>query len=162
MEKFKKVVRLGTTRTWGGRYVSVFCKIEFKEDVLSISGVVAPTDMGNAFSCGQIIDDAESVEHYAKGWNKAMVSKFTEIWKKYHLNDLHSGTIEQENYIENCCPNSDYTTRVNALKKANLYTVKYNGKDYTYGNSYLFRPVPENVLEFLVNLPVADREPAWI
>jgi len=162
MENFEKVVRLGTLSTYSGRYVSVFCKIEFKDDVLSIYGVVAPTSSGNAMSCGQITDEIMYVEHYAKGWNKSIVSKFADIWKKYHLNDCHSGTIEQENFLEKSYADCDYETRVDALKKANLYTVKYNGKDYTYGNSYLFRPVPEDVLEFLVSLPVADREPAWI
>jgi hypothetical protein len=37
-----------------------------------------------------------------------------------------------------------------------------NGKPYRYGSAWLRRDVPEDVLAWLVGLPNADRDPAWV
>ena len=56
----KKVVRIGTISVDGGKLgsrvtASIFCKIEYKDDKLSISGVVGPMRNGDALgSSGQI------------------------------------------------------------------------------------------------------------
>jgi len=99
MKPFKKIIRLGTTKTHGGRIYSIFCAIDWKMDTinspknrhLSISGVEGPLPSGNAMgSCGQIDMDWGKATMYfrikpAPGWTHAMMGKFFSIWKQYHL-----------------------------------------------------------------------------
>lgn len=50
-----KTVRLGTTKLWK-RNANVFCKIQFVDGKLSITGVEGPLKSGNCLgSCGQIV-----------------------------------------------------------------------------------------------------------
>lgn len=83
---------------------SVFCKIEYKDGKLSISGVEGPMSNGDAHgSCGQIemgykhgnpdYDDKRysshtEIKHFAAGWTKEMWLKFLDIWHEWHLNDM--------------------------------------------------------------------------
>lgn len=95
-----KVVRLGTVEKFGrhGRKVkaSIFCKIEFDGERLSIMGVVGPTSNGDAYgSCGQItIPPAETID-LAPAWSPAMVDRFREVWDHWHLNNMRAGCEHQ-------------------------------------------------------------------
>ncbi len=84
-----KIVRIGTSKTHGGRGYSIYCHIRFKDGRLSISGVEGPLSSGNALgSWGQIDMHDWHISAYAPGWNKALEIKFRKVWKRWHLNDL--------------------------------------------------------------------------
>lgn len=88
---FSKVVRVGQ-----GENGDVFCKIEFANGKLSISGVEGPTRNGNARgSCGQIVMSEWNIGTYAPGWDAEIEKKFREIWDTWHLNDMRAGCQHQ-------------------------------------------------------------------
>lgn len=168
-ESIDKVVRIGSVKTYGGRWASVYCIIEYKNGRLSISGVVGPLHSGNCLgSCGQIIMSWTPIVKYAKGWTPSMVNRFLDVWDRWHLNDLQAGTPEQMDYVRNYRKNharanySDYEELCSALKTAGLYEViRADGALYKYGHGWIFEPVPADVLQFLDSLPVSDKTPAW-
>lgn len=153
MSNFKKVIRPGKTKI-GNKLYSVYCEIEYTEGRLSITGVEGPFKNGNAAGgCGQIdmgineIGVDSYIEKYAIGWNKEMMEKFFDVWKNWHLNDLQAGCEHQremewgkEEDIGKPCPVCGYK----------------------YGTAWLRKEVPEDVLEFLQNLPETDKTPAWV
>ena len=116
----------------GTRKYPMFCKITMKEGIFSISGVIGPTQGGNAMGgCGQIDmdfyhkDPAENdTRHsdllkpsdlrFSKGWTVKLWYEFLHIWKLWHLNDLQAKTI------------------------------------------------PADVIEFIEKLPETDRTPNWV
>lgn len=72
----------------GGRFERGFCKIEFSEGKLSISGVIGPRSNGDCRgSCGQCVDEIREGTP-AEGWTKEMVNRFCDLWEKWHLNDM--------------------------------------------------------------------------
>lgn len=88
-----------------------------------------------------------------------------DLWKNYHLNDMHAGTPEQEKAIEEWWKTQghkyDYKEICEYLKSINLYEVsvstidlkanpKYVGskeKTYKYGHDWLKEEIPEIDLE---------------
>jgi len=172
MNDFKKIVRIGTCRTYGGRGYSVYCKIEYRGGKLSISGVEGPLPSGNCIGgCGQI-DMHLRPSHfrtYARGWNTAKVLKFLEIWDQWHLNDLRAGTPRQMEALRShwkANPNEargydksrEYLESIGLL--LDVHPVK--GDPHKFGSAWLTEPVPDEALEFLKSLPDADKEPAWV
>lgn len=105
MGPFQKIVYLGDLKARRGRN-PVFCKIEFKDDHLSVTGVIAPTRNGDCESCGQIemslqLDNFVS---FAPGWNADLVAQFLETWRHWHLNDLRAGCEHQRAAGWKLCP----------------------------------------------------------
>ena len=165
-EIINKVVRIGSVKSDGGRWASVYCSIEYKNGRLSISGVVGPLSSGNCLgSSGQIIMSWAPIVKYAKGWTPSMVRRFLDIWGRWHLNDKRDGTPEQMDFIRNYRKNhvrADYEELCGALETAGLYEViMSDGTSYKYGHDLLFESVPDDVLQFLDGLPVSDKKPAW-
>jgi hypothetical protein len=72
-----------------------------------------------------------------------------EMWKKYHLNDMHAGTPAQEAALADFeekekAPISDYYDwAVEKLRSINLY--EDNG--YKYGSSWLCEEIPQSAIE---------------
>ena len=75
------------------------------------------------------------------------------FWKKYHLNGMHSGTVEQEKaineYLEKNNKKYDYTEVCDYLKSINLFEVEYNGKPYKYGHSWICQEIPKEDLDLM-------------
>ena len=107
--KIDKVVRLGTIQQ-GRRWASIYCKIEYKDGKLSISGVIGPLPSGNALGgCGQI--DMEFKENDSRGyytfadikkapnWDNGKIAKFFQIWKVWHLKDVPQDILEFLAYL---------------------------------------------------------------
>ncbi len=115
---FNKVIRIGTVPANGrvdGRRASVYCKIEYKNERLSITGVIGPLASGNCLgSSGQINSEfrhrdktmnrpchpyqhlyGRGLINFAPGWNWRMWQNFLELWHKFHLNDMHAGCRHQ-------------------------------------------------------------------
>lgn len=86
----KKIVMPALCETGWKRKVrsKAFCKIEYEDGRLSISGVIGPRANGNcAGSAGQCYDDIAK-GHPAQDWDREKLKKFIGIWKTWHLNDL--------------------------------------------------------------------------
>lgn len=112
MENFKKVVHVGTVPCGRAR-ARVFCKVEFKDGKLSISGVEGPLASGNCHgACGQIDmnyahNDSTHAEvvgrglirpkdmKFAKGWDEDKWLKFLDVWARWHLNEMRPGCEHQ-------------------------------------------------------------------
>lgn len=166
MTDFSKVVHIGRNNEG-----QIFCKIKYKDKKLSISGVIAPKRNGDASSCGQIYDSLidDDVIPNSKGcaWNNKSIVKFVRIWKKWHLNHAQAGSPRQTKYLEdNPITGGDYYTQAcEALKEAGLNPDNdyiYNGKPYNYGHSWLPIEVPQNIVNYLHQLPDTDIQPAWV
>lgn len=168
-ENFRKTVRLGTIDTGRGRFASIFCFIEFHDGRLSIQGVEGPLASGNCLgSCGQII-------RMAAAWTRPMLRRFFQVWKEHHLNDLRAGSPDQEAFLAGYAEgsaklaaagvNSDpYPDRSAALAAAGINpdpNYLHEGKPYVYGSAWLTTPVPQDVVDFLRNLPAADQPCPW-
>lgn len=117
-DDFTKVVRLGARPFFSGyrweynakgnrvqvpvdRPFSVFCKVEFKDGRLSITGVEGPKRNGDAAGgCGQISMhmDAEYFDgfEFAPGWDITSARRFLTIWDEWHLNDMRSYSPAQK------------------------------------------------------------------
>ena len=66
-----------------------FCKIEWDDGKLSISGVIGPLPSGNCQgSAGQCRDEIRA-GYPATGWTREMLDKFCDIWDRWHLNDMN-------------------------------------------------------------------------
>ena len=163
---FTKTVRLGK-----GPDGHVFCKIEFADGRLSISGVEGPEANGNCRgSCGQILTSLSSVKTCAPGWTLGLIAKFRAVWKAWHLNDMIAGSPAQRlylaaNHVTCVYPQSLYVVECEALAAVGLNpdpSYLHNGKPYEYGSAGLRADVPADVLEFLRGLPDADITPAWV
>jgi len=166
MENFTKVIRIGTT-VQDRRNASLFCKIQYNDGKLSISGVEGPLSSGNALgSCGQIIMSDWDIAQFAPGWNAEKVSEFREIWNRYHLNDMKAGSPKQEEFLDSLDDDyrsagfsSHYDWACSVLEEAGLHpdlTYMHNGSPYRYGSAWLREEVPAEVLEWLYALPDTD------
>lgn len=161
----------------------VFCKIEYTDGRLSITGVVDPYPSGNAWGdCGQIIMDFKEFDK--RGWlsvndviptngmNRKSLYKFLKIWDEWHLNDMHSECEHQQElgwtYDEY---HGEWLPDLNAEPdEAGEYPLKHHPYlghacpvcGYRIGSAWTMREVPADVLEFLQSLPDTDRTPNWV
>lgn len=97
-------------------------------------------------TCGQCFDSI------AKRTHNLQFRKLYRLWKLYHLNDMHAGTIEQEKAIDEWKSKGnpyDYTEACEYLKSVGLYEVEYNGEPYIYGHGCLYWDIPENDLKVI-------------
>lgn len=92
MKNFKKIINPCTNEVYiyngKERRVNSFCKIEYQDGRLSITGVIGPKSNGNCWgSCGQCADEIRKGEP-TKEWTFEMLQKFCDIWDEWHLNDM--------------------------------------------------------------------------
>lgn len=117
------------------------------EKNLSICGSVK---QGRNYVCGgQCLDDylAISCNNY-----KNLYKVVSELWNKYHLNDLHAGTTRQTKALNWLKENNkdfdyDYGKSCNFLEDNGLLVDKVDGQDYTYGHSWLFEKIPDSEMK---------------
>ena len=122
----QKVVRLGTTEI-NNRQESVFCKIEYKDGRLSISGVEGPRCDGNAAGVMRSDQmDAPKIDHLAPGWTEEMLKNFWYVWHVWHLNDMHpecehqralGWTCEKKVKVRTWTTTMETYTTINNIKK---------------------------------------------
>jgi hypothetical protein len=172
VKEMKKVINPFTFD--GGGVIRVFCEIEYKEGRLSITGVEGPLRSGNCIGSSGQIDmgwfpfnpDGRGVE-FSAGWGREMVSKFFEVWDRWHLNDMRAGTARQEAAIREWKKTNkyEYTAACEYLKSIGLFEDSeyiHNEKPYKYGYGWLKEEIPQDVLDFLESLPVTTVTPAWV
>ncbi len=165
---FKKTVRLGTMMSRGGRWISVFCWIEYKADgELTISGVEGPLPSGNAVgSCGQIHNYLAATHiNPAPGWTAVTMTRFFMIWDRWHLNNMRAGSPAQRLFVDMLpLDQHHYKKALAALTDAGLSpdpNYMHEGKPYVYGSAWLKETVPQTTLAFLKSLPDTDKPSAW-
>ena len=117
----------------------------FNEDTQTFSAYAIYYNGG-----GQCLD--KLMEIY-KEQNIAVPSRIkllTELWEKYHLNDLHAGTPEQENYLHSIGITNfgnNYKKCCEELKKVNLYECEWKGKKSYFGGSWFHWDIPAEDME---------------
>jgi hypothetical protein len=150
----KKVINLGKVDYNGiGRKINtVEIKIELKEKetathyetLQTISNVPVFTASGGIWNniksdyicCGQMIDEIAKLFP-----NYKQVQRIKEIWERFHLNDMKTGTKKQTE-IRNETKLTDYEEICAYLKLVGCY--EDNG--YKYGHGWLYEPIPEDIL----------------
>jgi hypothetical protein len=142
---------------------NTYCQIRIDGGELSICGVVNATEDGNADTCGQI----QPIEGGAlkEGWTEDKLAEFNAVWDKWHLNHMKAGTPEQHRYLDTLPdqPLVDwYDWACDELKKVDLYEVQRDGNPYRFGSAWLRHTLPQDVIDFLADLPEAQDHPAWI
>lgn len=131
----RKIIYPIQTQCLDGIFRSVKVSISFKESRLSIVGT-------SSIMCGQINEYLESLDskdyQLLPGWTEEMYRKLLDIWKRWHLNDMMMGCSHQrvmdwnrDEHLDKPCPICGYK----------------------YGCSWIFEPVPDEVIEWLFNLP---------
>ena len=99
-----------------------------------------------------ILCGGQCLDTIAEYIDTPLFNEIYRLWKAYHLNDMHSGTEEQEAELDRWHSGSDrysYEDDVKHLKDVNLYEVQYDGKPYKYGSGWLYRPIPEDDLSII-------------
>lgn len=165
---------------YGNAYREMFIKITYKDKKLSISGVIGPKNNGDAYCCGQILEELHNSDNELKeGWTPEMIYNLYMAWKNWHLNYLRAGCIHQRELRW-----EDVRINPRALPKNKIANRDEKGilaiwvkedehKDgklckpcpvcgYEYGTSWLFEEVPEKIIDFLFSLPETKKQPAWV
>lgn len=185
-----KVMRIGTVKTWGGRNVSVFVAAKVKDGRLSMTGVVGPTRNGNASGgCGQIDmdfahrnpenDDKRHNDpitpdqiNFAKGWDAEKWFDLLDIWKSWHLNDMHAECEHQramgwkyEDHRGMEVVTEIMTTRQGEVEVESHFD-EYLGHPcpvcgYHIGSAWLKVELPASVIAQLESMPDADKPCPW-
>lgn len=96
--------------------------------------------------------DAEELDEIAT--KHKVFAVIRKLWSKYHLNDLHAGTKEQEQALAEAYDKQNtksflksFEEKCEYLKSIGLYEVEYQGKPYRYGSGWIFSPIPQNELD---------------
>ena len=125
----------------------------------SVCGDVWQPNRKDIVMGGQCIDSIWE-EFSGQLLNRPLYKEIMDLWEKYHLNDMNAGTAEQEAAVEEWLKHHDkkydYTAACEHLKSIGLYEVPLE-KDgsvlqYRYGQSWLYRPIPEQDLQRIVTI----------
>lgn len=246
MKNFKKIINPCTNEVYiyngKERRVNSFCKIEYQDGQLSITGVIGPKSNGDCWgSCGQCVDEIRKGEP-TKEWTPEMLQKFCDIWDEWHLNDMrpycsHMKKLGWDKMAEEKVEVKTYKLTREArekqdeakkralkclanhepffptLEETKIYNLPFEKKSYNdsefsdsecyeyteknclgysnteykirgcinysenelgllgkscpvcgykYGHSWLTEEIPQDVIDFLTNLPKSNKVPAWI
>jgi len=159
MKPFKKVCKIGSENEYDWAK-DIWVTIELREKdgklSLAISGEVGPKRGGDADSCGQIRSELARVTAFAAGWDKIKVLQLSDIWRKWHLNNLNAGSPIQELTIKNFYePHNGRFCHTQVEKLLKDYGVfedesyLVDGKPYKYGSAWLHKDLPDSVLRWL-------------
>ena len=149
--EFGKVDLNGTGRKINRVYVDVeLCENKQGQTVFSASGAIMNSRNTDCICGGQCIDEI------SKFVDNPTFNTIRNMWKLYHLNDLHAGTKEQEievkKWLKETNQSFDYGKVCDHLKEVGLYESTYNNKPYLYGHGWIYEPIPEEDLKTIKNL----------
>lgn len=160
-----KIIRVGRTKDCG----DVFCRIQFKNDCLSITGVEGPKANGDARgSCGQISMNYRPAEEQdridpAPGWAREAIVEFFVAWDRWHLNDMRAGSPVQMAYLrEHASEFRDTRTWEASWDLLTAAGLNPDPEGYHYGSAWRMEPIPASVLAYFASLPDSDITPAWV
>lgn len=126
---------------------------ENEKEIFSVCGGVWNHIHTDIYCGGQCLDIL--AEYFQ---DNTLFQQMYRLWKLYHLNDMHAGTVKQEQAIKYAKENgllrknADYTLVCNYLKSVDLYEDTYNGKLYTYGGSWFYQPIPDEDLRLIKSI----------
>ena len=129
----KKIFNFRRGNLKNGRRVKI--EVELTEDNVFTARCIGPAKFW-----GQAFDAVNTM-----GVKSLVFDKIYKFWKLYHMNDMHAGTIEQENALKNIHYTNgryDYEEACTYLKFIGLYEVKYKGNMYKYGHGWIKYDIP--------------------
>ena len=155
---------------WIGREpvtVEIEIKQERKGRELSICGNVYYSNGRGPHSCGQNIEDVESVDRFANGWSRELVAELVAIWRRWHLNGMQAGCQHQRalgwkscrghydpDGLETCTDPIKPATReavaqaAREARRDGAGLVKGPGEHYYCGQDKVNKPCPECGYEY--------------
>ena len=143
-----KTVRFGTRKTYGGRFYSVYARINYHDGELTISGTEGPLASGNCLgSAGQISAYLVDFENFAPGWDQSKIQTFATVWDKWHLNHLRAACEHQRALGQ--------TWETHPM-------IECDECGYFLGSEWIKEEIPNSVLKYLDKLPYSDKSPAWV
>lgn len=99
------------------------------------------------YSFGQNLD-----EIYKLNSGNHLFSQVYKYWKKFHLNDLQAGTLEQTEILKKY-ESTDYDDRCEFLKEHDMYV----DRGYTYGTKWLTQIIPDTIVSEIKKLIIEVR-----
>lgn len=101
--------------------------------------------------CGQCKDLIEEKVGNFKQSEQIIIRQILNIWNQYHLNDMNAGTKHQTELLSDfkCTSSTKHYAEVCAFLERK--DALYDGT-YKYGTGWLYREIPEDVIEFLKSL----------
>lgn len=122
-------------------------KLIKEEKVISISVGIWNHMHTDYMMCGQCLDDLLQLMP-----DNEVLKIIYPIWKEYHSNNLHAGTKGQEEalqaYFTEISQDYDFGKAVEYLQLIGLY----EDRGYKYGSSWLIKPVPDEVVQQLIQV----------
>tara|TARA_Y100000034_G_C6910321_1_gene424399 strand:- start:18683 stop:19123 length:441 start_codon:yes stop_codon:yes gene_type:complete len=111
---------------------------------------------GREYSAGQNLDEIKDLFP-----EDEMVSRIYKVWKKWHLNDMHAGSPDQEAYLAKLdYEGSDhYSWAKETLEEAGLNpdpNYMHNGEPYSYGSAWLKVDLPAEVIDEVMSWPSGE------
>lgn len=150
----KREISFGKFAIGSNRRINeVTIEIELREDrELSICGKVWNMKHTDCIMCGQCLDELYS---YLK-FNPLFMEIYW-LWRKYHLNYVNAGTIEQERCLNMYRKRGDsYPEDCETLKQHGLYEIE----GYKYGHAWLHRELPSYVKDRVIRI-IRDYRPEY-
>lgn len=142
----------------GNRIYPVFVTIKWDGKCLSITGTEGPNSDGNAYgACGQI---KLNPDYPAEGWGSEDVRALQDVWDRWHLNNMRSGSPAQEEWLRTRPRLRSYNEKCEVLAYQGL-DPDPDHDDYKYGSAWLHEDVPDNVLDYLWGLPNTTLAHPW-
>lgn len=136
----KKTFKFGKIAYYSKRRINtVTVTVEFEDGVFTASGDIYNMTHTDIVCGGQCLDTIAEYIH------TPLFKEIYRLWKLYHNNDMHSGTIEQEKALMakfGSRKASDYREHCEYLKSIGLYEVCHEGKPYKYGHGWLKHEIP--------------------
>ena len=148
MEKtfdFGKIDYYGKGRKINRVTVKVCLEEKGVKDVFTASGMILNSKETDCICGGQCLDE---IAKYVKD---PVFLEIYDLWKKYHLNDMHAGTPKQEAALAAHFPKGkyiDYMDKVKYLESIGLY----EDDGYRYGSSWLYERIPDDALNRIKKL----------
>ena len=117
----------------------------------SVCGDVWNAKHTDVICCGQCLDTIAEYMHNNKKFNTIL-----RLWRRYHLNDMHTGTPKQERAIIEMYGtlNIDYDIICMYLKHIKLY----DDNGYKYGHGWLYEAIPEDDEKIIIDLMINEME----
>jgi hypothetical protein len=122
---------------------------DINRPVLSICGELWDARHTDIVMGGQCLDEMSKLGDLRFS---TLFKKLRRLWKLYHLNDMHAGTVKQENALDDAKKSGikicSYDDSCKYLESIGLLV----DDGYKYGSSWLYREIPEEDLKEIISL----------
>lgn len=102
---------------------------------------------------GQCSDEIKSKVSNFSDANQRLINKILNIWNEYHLNDCNAGTKYQTDALRNF--SYDTKNNLSHYEQCLMFLEKENltfDRGYKYGSGWLYKEMPQEVIDFIVGL----------